>query len=93
VLFYFKSQFAGEYPGALSTLLHAMVIECKKDITKKWQQELGTHCPKAAVVLVGTKMDLRDDKETNEHLKQKKLKPISYPSLILFSFHLFEPIF
>jgi GTPase SAR1 family protein len=60
-----------------------ILIECEKDITKKWQQELATHCPKAALILVGTKMDLRDDKETNEHLKQKKLKPIAYPFLCL----------
>jgi len=48
-----------------------------ENISKKWQQEIATHCPRAAVILVGTKLDLRDDKETNEHLKQKKLKPIS----------------
>jgi len=48
-----------------------------ENITKKWQTELSTHCPKAAVILIGTKLDLRDDKDTIEALKQKKLKPVS----------------
>lgn len=48
-----------------------------ENVTKKWQQEMATHCPKAAVVLVGTKLDLRDDKDTIEALKAKKLKPVS----------------
>jgi len=47
------------------------------NVTKKWQQEITTHCPKAAIILVGTKMDLRDDKDTLEALKSKKLKPIT----------------
>jgi Ras-related C3 botulinum toxin substrate 1 len=28
---------------------------------------------------VGTKLDLRDDKDTIEKLKEKKLAPITYP--------------
>jgi Ras-related C3 botulinum toxin substrate 1 len=28
---------------------------------------------------VGTKLDLRDDKDTIEKLKEKKLTPITYP--------------
>jgi len=48
-----------------------------ENVTKKWQQEMATHCPKAAIVLVGTKLDLRDDKDTIETLKGKKLKPIT----------------
>jgi Ras-related C3 botulinum toxin substrate 1 len=28
---------------------------------------------------VGTKLDLRDDKDTIEKLKEKKLNPITYP--------------
>lgn len=30
-------------------------------------------------MLVGTKLDLRDDKDTIEKLKEKKLGPITYP--------------
>ncbi len=31
------------------------------------------------IILVGTKLDLRDDKDTIEKLKEKKLTPITYP--------------
>jgi Ras-related C3 botulinum toxin substrate 1 len=48
-----------------------------ENITKKWQQEIASQCPKAAIILVGTKLDLREDKDTTEALKQKKLKPVS----------------
>ncbi len=31
------------------------------------------------MILVGTKLDLRDDKDTVERLRDKKLAPITYP--------------
>ena len=37
------------------------------------------HCPSTPIILVGTKLDLRDDKDTIERLKEKKLAPITYP--------------
>lgn len=37
------------------------------------------HCPNTPIILVGTKLDLRDDKDTIEKLKEKKLNPITYP--------------
>jgi len=37
------------------------------------------HCPNTPIILVGTKLDLRDDKDTIEKLKEKKLSPIIYP--------------
>ena len=37
------------------------------------------HCPSTPIILVGTKLDLRDDKSTIEKLRDKKLSPISYP--------------
>lgn len=37
------------------------------------------HCPSTPIILVGTKLDLRDDKDTIEKLKEKKLSPITYP--------------
>ena len=39
------------------------------------------HCPNTPIILVGTKLDLRDDKETLEKLNDKKLKPITYPAV------------
>ncbi len=40
---------------------------------------MNHHCPQTPIILVGTKLDLRDDKETVEKLKEKKLVPITYP--------------
>ena len=40
---------------------------------------MSHHCPNTPIILVGTKLDLRDDKETTEKLKEKRLAPITYP--------------
>jgi len=37
------------------------------------------HCPQVPIILVGTKLDLREDKETIDKLKEKRLAPITYP--------------
>lgn len=39
------------------------------------------HCPATPIILVGTKLDLRDDKNTIEKLRDKKLQPITYPQV------------
>ena len=44
----------------------------------QWYPEVSHHCPNTPIILVGTKLDLRDDKETIEKLKEKRLAPISY---------------
>ena len=43
----------------------------------QWYPEVTHHCPNVPIVLVGTKLDIRDDKETVEKLKQMKLSPLS----------------
>lgn len=45
----------------------------------QWFPEVRHHCPSTPIILVGTKLDLRDEKETIEKLKEKKLAPITYP--------------
>lgn len=35
------------------------------------------HCPNTPILLIGTKQDLRDDKETVEKLRDKNLSPIT----------------
>ncbi|CAJ0931509.1 unnamed protein product [Ranitomeya imitator] len=50
-----------------------------ENVRAKWFPEVRHHCPSTPIILVGTKLDLRDDKETIEKLKDKKLSPISYP--------------
>jgi GTPase SAR1 family protein len=45
----------------------------------QWYPEVSHHCPNTPIILVGTKLDLREDKETVEKLREKKLSPITYP--------------
>lgn len=51
-------------------------------ILKQWYPEVRHHCPNTPIILVGTKLDLRDDKDTVEKLKEKKLQPIAYPQVL-----------
>ncbi|MGH0118603.1 UNVERIFIED_CONTAM: hypothetical protein FKN15_050112 [Acipenser sinensis] len=44
---------------------------------RKWHPEVRHPCPSAPIILVGTKLDLRDDKETVEKLKEKEQYPIT----------------
>ncbi|KAF9895593.1 Rho GTPase protein rac1, partial [Lobosporangium transversale] len=44
-----------------------------------WAPEIKHHAPNVPTILVGTKLDLRDDKDTLEKLNEKKMTPISYP--------------
>uniref|UniRef100_A0A673KGW6 small monomeric GTPase n=1 Tax=Sinocyclocheilus rhinocerous TaxID=307959 RepID=A0A673KGW6_9TELE len=50
-----------------------------ENLRAKWYPEVRHHCPNTPIILVGTKLDLRDDKDTIEKLKEKKLTPITYP--------------
>lgn len=50
-----------------------------ENVRAKWYPEVRHHCPSTPIILVGTKLDLREDKETIERLKDKKLAPITYP--------------
>jgi Ras-related C3 botulinum toxin substrate 1 len=47
------------------------------NVKTKWCPEIGHHCPNVPVLLVGTKVDLRDDPATIEKLKERKLAPIT----------------
>eukprot|EP00005_Dracoamoeba_jomungandri_P003086 CAMPEP_0174260640 /NCGR_PEP_ID=MMETSP0439-20130205/10154_1 /TAXON_ID=0 /ORGANISM="Stereomyxa ramosa, Strain Chinc5" /LENGTH=198 /DNA_ID=CAMNT_0015344925 /DNA_START=45 /DNA_END=641 /DNA_ORIENTATION=+ len=42
------------------------------NIKTKWYPEINHHCPGAKCILVGTKIDLREDKATMENLKGEK---------------------
>ena len=44
----------------------------------QWYPEVRHHCPNTPIILVGTKLDLRDDKETIEKLKMNQRSSISY---------------
>lgn len=49
----------------------------------QWYPEVRHHCPATPIILVGTKLDLRDDKATIEKLRDKKLSPITYPQVCI----------
>ncbi|VBB32005.1 unnamed protein product [Acanthocheilonema viteae] len=49
-----------------------------ENVRAKWYPEVSHHCPNAPIILVGTKLDLREDNETVERLRERRLAPISY---------------
>jgi Ras-related C3 botulinum toxin substrate 1 len=49
-----------------------------ENVRAKWVPEIQHHNPNTPMILVGTKLDIRDDKETIDRLAEKKLAPISY---------------
>ncbi|CAH2312461.1 ras-related C3 botulinum toxin substrate 2 [Pelobates cultripes] len=49
-----------------------------ENVQEKWFPEVKTHCPHTPIILVGTKLDLRDDKKTIEKLKKENKSPISF---------------
>ena len=49
-----------------------------ENVKAKWYPEVNHHCPNVPLILVGTKLDLREDKETIERLAEKRLAPITH---------------
>jgi len=49
-----------------------------ENIRAKWHPEITHHCPNTPFILVGTKIDLREDGPTIERLSAKKHSPIMY---------------
>jgi len=49
-----------------------------ENVRAKWYPEVSHHCPNTPLILVGTKLDLREDSETLAKLETKKQSPISY---------------
>lgn len=47
------------------------------NIRQKWHPEINHHAPNVPFILVGTKLDLRDDPDTVTRLQQKRLAPVS----------------
>uniref|UniRef100_A0A0N5A446 Ras-related protein Rac1 n=1 Tax=Parastrongyloides trichosuri TaxID=131310 RepID=A0A0N5A446_PARTI len=48
-----------------------------ENVRAKWYPEVCHHCPDTPIILVGTKLDLRDDRDTIERLRERKLAPIT----------------
>lgn len=52
---------------------------CKPVITYQWYPEISHHAPNIPILLVGTKLDLRDDPKTIGSLQDKRMSAITYP--------------
>ena len=48
------------------------------NVKAKWFLEIEHHAPNVPIILVGTKLDLREDKATMDSLRQKRMEPVSY---------------
>ena len=62
------------YPETNAVLICFSLISpaSYENVRAKWFPEVSHHCPNTPIILTGTKLDLRDDKETVEKLKAKK---------------------
>ncbi|XP_037547273.1 ras-related C3 botulinum toxin substrate 1-like [Nematolebias whitei] len=50
-----------------------------ENVKTKWNEEVEHHCKGVPKILVGTKLDLREDEVMLKELKEKKIFPITYP--------------
>jgi len=48
-----------------------------QNVRTKWWPEVQHHCPTARIILVGTKIDLRDDPETIAKLREQGQQPLT----------------
>jgi len=49
-----------------------------ENVKETWVPELRHHCPNVPIIVVGTKIDLREDPKTIEELQKQNRKPITY---------------
>jgi len=49
-----------------------------ENVRAKWYPEIRHHMPNTTIMLVGTKLDLRDEPNTLAKLAEKRMAPISY---------------
>lgn len=47
-----------------------------ENVTSKWYPEIKHHCPDAPILVVGTKIDLREDKPTLQALSENNQSPV-----------------
>ncbi|KAI9776023.1 MAG: Rho GTPase protein rac1 [Geoglossum umbratile] len=55
------------------------------NVKAKWFPEIEHHAPGVPIILVGTKLDLREDPDTLDSLRNKKMEPVSYEQAIIVS--------
>lgn len=52
--------------------------ESLENVRAKWHPEVSHHCPKAPFIIIGTKLDKREDPSIIKELAAKNQKPITY---------------
>ncbi|KAJ2981545.1 hypothetical protein NUW58_g6662 [Xylaria curta] len=53
------------------------------NVKAKWHPEIEHHAPNIPIILVGTKLDLREDPATLESLRSKRMEPVSYDQALI----------
>jgi len=68
------------YPGTDVFLICFSLFspESYDSVHKKWYKEITEHAPDTPIILVGTKLDLREKSEAIASLKENNQEPISY---------------
>ncbi|KAI6653428.1 Ras-related C3 botulinum toxin substrate 1 [Oopsacas minuta] len=69
------------YPEADAFLICFSLVSPSsfRNVKLKWDPEVNFHCASIPKILVGTKLDLRDDQDALSTLKRKRLTPVSHP--------------
>jgi len=49
-----------------------------ENVKSKWYPEINHHAPETIKLLVGTKLDLREDSQTVLRLRERRMEPINY---------------
>jgi len=67
------------YPGTDVFIIcfNLVDMETYNNVKQKWHPEISHHNPKTPYILVGTKLDLRDNHEVVDGLKSHNSEPIS----------------
>lgn len=55
------------------------------NVKAKWFPEIEHHAPNVPIILVGTKLDLREDKGTMDALRSKRMETVSYEQALAVS--------
>ena len=68
------------YPGTDVFLITFSIINPAsfENVQAKWYYEMKRQQQKTPFIIVGLKSDLREDRETIEYLRDKRLRPITY---------------
>ncbi|KAI5294009.1 hypothetical protein KEM52_004861 [Ascosphaera acerosa] len=55
------------------------------NVKAKWYPEIEHHAPNVPIILVGTKLDLREDRATIDSLRAKRMEPVTYEQALAVS--------